>query len=87
MCNYNIAVDDRLMTKARHAFRDEQAITLWMQKQIEQLLQQVVEDNESDSQLMYILQKSEERAAAGHTVPHTEVLNRLKTYQYGGSLV
>ena len=87
MCNYNIAVDDKLMKKVRHAFKDEQAITLWIQQQIEQMLQQVVDDNESDGQLMYILQKSEERAAAGHTVPHAEVLNRLKTYQYGGSLV
>ena len=87
MCNYNIAVDDKLMAKARHVFKDEQTITLWMQQQIEQLLLQVVEDEESDNQLMYILRKSEERAAAGHTVQHAEVLNRLKTYQYGGSLV
>ena len=87
MCNYNISVDDKLMTKARRAFKNEQAITLWMQQQIEQLLQQVVDDNETDSQLMYILQMSEERAAAGYAVPHAEVLDRLKNYKYGGSLV
>lgn len=38
MCSYNITLNDSLVEKVRPAFADDQALTLWLQQQIEVLL-------------------------------------------------
>lgn len=38
MCSYNITLDDTIVEKVRPSFADDQALTLWLQQQIEELL-------------------------------------------------
>jgi hypothetical protein len=38
MCTYNISLDDTLVEKVRPSFADDQALTLWLQQQMEELL-------------------------------------------------
>lgn len=38
MCSYNITLNDTLVEKVRPSFADDQALTLWLQQQIEELL-------------------------------------------------
>ncbi|MBR7022517.1 MAG: hypothetical protein IKI09_03475 [Bacteroidales bacterium] len=38
MCSYNITLDDTLVEKVRPSFADDQALTLWLQQQMEELL-------------------------------------------------
>ena len=38
MCTYNITLNDSLIEKVRPSFADDQALTLWLQRQIEELL-------------------------------------------------
>lgn len=42
MCTYNISIDDALMARVRPAFADNEAISAWMQSQVEILLWQMV---------------------------------------------
>lgn len=38
MCSYNITLNDTLVEKVRPSFADDQALTLWLQQRIEELL-------------------------------------------------
>lgn len=38
MCSYNIILNDTLVEKVRPSFADDQALTLWLQQKIEELL-------------------------------------------------
>ena len=38
MCSYNITLDDTIVEKVRPAFPDDQALTLWLQQQMEEHL-------------------------------------------------
>ena len=38
MCSYNISLNDTLVEKVRPSFADDQALTLWLQQQVEELL-------------------------------------------------
>ena len=38
MCSYNITLNDTLVEKVRPSFADDQALTLWLQQQMEELL-------------------------------------------------
>lgn len=38
MCTYNITLNASLVEKVRPSFPDDQALTLWLQQQIEELL-------------------------------------------------
>lgn len=38
MCSYNITLNDNLVEKVRPSFADDQALTLWLQQKIEELL-------------------------------------------------
>ena len=38
MCSYNITLNDSLVEKVRPSFPDDQALTLWLQQRMEELL-------------------------------------------------
>lgn len=38
MCSYTITLDDTIVEKVRPSFADDQALELWLQQQIEELL-------------------------------------------------
>ena len=38
MCSYNITLNDTLVEKVRPSFADDQALTLWLQQQLEAIL-------------------------------------------------
>lgn len=38
MCSYNITLNDTLVEKVRPSFADDQALTLWLQQQMERFL-------------------------------------------------
>lgn len=38
MCSYNITLDDTLVEKVRPSFSDDNALKLWLQRQMEDLL-------------------------------------------------
>ena len=38
MCSYTITLDDTIVEKVRPSFADDQALTLWLQQQMEELL-------------------------------------------------
>lgn len=38
MCTYNISINDSVMEDVRPAFADEEALSLWMQQQMELML-------------------------------------------------
>ena len=39
MCTYNITLSDTLVEKVRPSFADDKALELWLQKQLEELMQ------------------------------------------------
>lgn len=41
MCTYNISLNDALVEQARPAFPSQEAITAWMQQQVERMLRQI----------------------------------------------
>ncbi len=38
MCSYNITLNDTLVEKVRPSFADDEALTLWLQQQMEEVL-------------------------------------------------
>ena len=38
MCSYNITLNDSLVEKVRPSFPDDQALALWLQQRVEELL-------------------------------------------------
>lgn len=38
MCKYNITLNDTLVEKVRPSFADDQALTVWLQQQMEEFL-------------------------------------------------
>lgn len=41
MCTYNISLNDTLIEQVRPAFPSQEAITAWMQQQVERMLRQI----------------------------------------------
>lgn len=41
MCTFNLAIDDELVNTARKAFPNEKEMTLWLEKQVSDLLDRV----------------------------------------------
>ena len=41
MCTYSLTLNDTLVKNARRSFQSQDAITMWMQQQLERLLLQV----------------------------------------------
>jgi len=44
MCTYNLSINDSVMESIRPAFASEEALSRWMQEQMEQLMLQYVAD-------------------------------------------
>lgn len=58
MCTFSLAIDDELVNTARTAFPNEEAMTLWLEKQVTDLLDRVSNPKE----------KSKERKPRRHDV-------------------
>ena len=46
MCSYNITLNDTLVNKVKPSFVDDNAMELWLQQQIEELLLELYEKQE-----------------------------------------
>ena len=86
MCSYNITLNDTLMEKVRTSFSDDQALTLWLQQQIEELLLNYYLRQESMSN-----QQTEEQPipdivlsllGAGEPLSDDDLNGRRAYYQY-----
>ena len=50
MCTFNLAVDEDLVNNARSAFKSEELMTLWLEKQLCDLLSKVSVTTEVEKQ-------------------------------------
>ena len=64
MCSYNITLNDTLVEKVRPSFPDDQALTLWLQEQIEELLLNYCAQHTNAEELKpYTIEELHERIA------------------------
>ncbi len=90
MCVVNIRVDENRLRKKNSSFKDSEAITRWLQKQVDELIDNYVNDKptspcyHSAEEMHAILIERSRRAEAGEEriIPNETVFDSIRT-KYG----